>query len=132
MIVAMHVATGGAAGYFAGSRAGALLLGPPLHLAADRVPHEDIADRRFEVGSGLVCLAVLAARRGPFDRVTLGAAASSAPDLEHLFRWLRPGGKKLFHRGGGSRHVRRLPTGAQLLLAGAILGSLLGPPARSR
>ena len=64
MIVALHVATGGAAGYLAGSRAGALLLGLALHLAADRVPHDDIADRRFEVGSGLVCLAVLAARRG--------------------------------------------------------------------
>jgi hypothetical protein len=127
MIVSLHVATGGAAGLLAGSRAGAVLLGPPLHLAADCVPHRDIPDRGFEVVSGLVCLALLAVRRGPFDPATLGAASSSSPDLEHLFRWLRPGGKKIFNPGlGGSRHGRRLPTGVQLVLAGAILGWLLG------
>jgi hypothetical protein len=127
MIVSLHVASGGAAGLFAGSRVGAVLLGPPLHVAADRVPHRDIPDRRFEVMSGLVCLGLLAVRRGPFDPATLGAASSSAPDLEHLFRWLRPGGKKLFHPGlGGSGHGRGVPTGVQLLLAGAILGWLLG------
>jgi hypothetical protein len=132
MIVALHVATGGAAGLLAGSRAGALLLGPPLHVAADCVPHQDIPDRRFEIVSGLACLGLLAVRRGPFDPVTLGAASSSAPDLEHVVPLLRPGGKKLFHRRlSGSRHGRGLPTAVQLVLAGAILGWLLGPGAAS-
>jgi hypothetical protein len=127
VIVSLHVATGGAAGALAGSRAGAVLLGPPLHLAGDRMPHRDIHDRRFEVVSGLICLGLLAVRRGPFDPATLGAASCSAPDLEHLFRWLRPGGRKVFHSdltSGG--HGRGLPTGVQLVLAGAIVGWLLG------
>ena len=55
----------------------------------------------------------------------LGAAASSAPDLEHIVPWLRPGGKKLFHCGGGS-HFGGVPASLQLLLAGAIVGFLLG------
>jgi hypothetical protein len=126
VIVSLHVATGGAAGALAGSRAGALLLGPPLHMAGDRMPHRDIHDRGFEVLSGLICLGLLAARRGPFDPATLGAASCSAPDLEHIVRWVRPGGKKVFHPRLTSRgHGRGLPTGVQLLLAGAIVGWLL-------
>ena len=61
------------------------------------MPHEDIRSRRFEIGSGLVCLALLAGKRGPLDPATLGAAASSAPDLEHVVPFLRLGGRKLFH-----------------------------------
>jgi hypothetical protein len=125
MVVSLHVATGGLAGLLAGSRLRALLVGPALHVAADRVPHQDIASRRFEILSGSFCLALLAARRGPFDAVTLGAAASSAPDLEHIVPRLRPGGKKLFHRRGG-QHFGGLPASLQLLLAGAIVGFLLG------
>ena len=128
MIVALHVATGGGAAALVRSRRAALLLGPALHLAADRVPHQDIPDRRFEVASGVACLGLLAVRRGPLDRATLGAASSSAPDLEHLFPWLRPGGRKLFHRRhGGHRRFGGLPASTQLLLAGAIVGLLLGP-----
>ena len=97
MIVALHVATGAAAGAASGSRLAALLLGPVLHLAGDRLPHQDIRSRRFEIGSGLAGLLLLAARRGPLDPATLGAAASSAPDLEHVLPFLRPGGRKLFH-----------------------------------
>src|SRR5207249_2722069 len=67
MIVSLHVAIGGAAGALMRSRPLALLLGPPLHVAGDRVPHEDIPDRSFEIASGLVALGLLAARRGPFD-----------------------------------------------------------------
>lgn len=125
MVVALHVAIGGVAGLLAGSRPRALLLGPPLHLAADRIPHQDVASRRFEIVSGSACLGLLALRHGPFDPVTLGAAASSAPDLEHVVPWLRPGGKKVFHRRLGS-HFGGVPAGLQLLLAGAILGFLLG------
>ena len=85
----------------------------------------DIADRRFEIGSGLVCIGLLAERRGPFDPVTLGAVSSSAPDLEHVLPRLRPGGQKLFHDRGDAGHLGGLPTSVQLLLAAVILGWLL-------
>jgi hypothetical protein len=127
VIVSLHVATGAAAGALAGSRRHALLLGPALHLAADCVPHEDIPSRRFEIGSGLASVALLAARRGPFDAATLGALAASAPDLEHVFPWLRPRGRKLFHGRGGRRRSGEFPAKLQLLLAGVILGLLVAP-----
>jgi hypothetical protein len=124
VIVSLHVATGGVLGALVRSRPLALLLGPPLHLAGDRVPHEDIPDRSFEVGSGLVALGLLAARRGPFDPAVLGGAAAAMPDLEHLVPWLRVGGEKLFHRGGG-RHGVGISAEAQLVLAGTLTGWLL-------
>src|SRR5436190_22163070 len=124
MIVSLHVATGGAAGALIRSRTLALLLGPALHLAGDRVPHEDIPDRSFEIGSGLVALGLLAARRGLFDPAVLGGAAAAMPDLEHIVPWLRPRGEKLFHRGGG-RHGAGITAEAQLLVAGGIVGWLL-------
>ena len=124
MIVSLHVATGGAAGALLRSRTLALLLGPALHLAGDRVPHEDIPDRSFEIGSGLVALGLLAARRGLFDPAVLGGAAAAMPDLEHIVPWLRPHGEKLFHRGGG-RHGAGIAAETQLLLAGGIMGWLL-------
>ena len=124
MIVSLHVATGAAMGAVVRSRGLALLLGPPLHLAADRVPHEDIPDRSFEIGSGLAALGLLAARRGLFDPAVLGGAAASMPDLEHLVPWLRPRGQKIFHRGGG-RHGVGMSVEKQLLLAGTVVGLLL-------
>jgi hypothetical protein len=124
LIVSLHVATGGALGALVRSRTLALVLGPPLHLAGDRVPHEDIPDRNFEIGSGLVTLALLAARRGPLDPAVVGGAAASMPDLEHLLPWLRLRGDKIFHRGGG-RHGAGVPADAQLLLAGTLVGLLL-------
>ena len=124
MIVSLHVATGAATGALTGSRSVAVLLGPLVHLAGDRVPHDDIDSLGFEIGSGLVVLALLAARRGVFDPAVLGGATAAAPDLEHVVPWLRPGGRKLFHREG-SVH-RGLSTRVQLLLAGAIVGFLLG------
>lgn len=124
MIVSLHVATGGVAGALIRSRPLALLLGPALHLAGDRVPHEDIPDRSFEIGSGLVALALLAARRGPFDSAVLGGAAAAMPDLEHIIPWLRPGGEKVFHRGGG-RHGAGISAETQLVLAGSLVGVLL-------
>src|SRR5262245_4325332 len=96
MIVSMHVATGAAAGALAGSRKRAVLLGLGLHGICDRIPHWDIDSRRFELRSGLALIGLLAATRGPFDPAVLGAAASSAPDLEHVVRLPRPGGKKLY------------------------------------
>jgi hypothetical protein len=123
MIVSLHVASGAAVGALVRSRRGALLLGPVVHLAGDRVPHQDIPSRRFEIGSGLAGLALLAVGRGPLDAATLGAAAASAPDLEHVLPWLRPRGRKLFH-GLGFHRTGGLPVPVQLLLAGAILGAL--------
>ena len=131
MIVALHVATGAAAGAASGSRLAALLLGPILHLAGDRLPHQDIRSRRFEIGSGLAGLVLLAASRGPLDPATLGAAASSAPDLEHVLPFLRPGGRKLFHGRRGWHRSGRFPADLQLLLAGAILGALVAPRSRA-
>ena len=127
MIVSLHVATGAALGAATGSRLGALMLGPPAHLVGDRIPHQDIASRRFEIASGLVCVGLLAVRRGPFDPATLGALAASTPDLEHIFPSLRPGGKKLFHGRFGWQRAGAFSAGLQLVLAGAIVGFLLGP-----
>src|SRR6186997_3052899 len=127
MIVALHVATGAVAGAATGSRAKALLLGPVLHLAGDWMPHEDFRSHRFEFGSGVAALVLLVARRGPFDPATPGAAACSAPDLEHVLPFLRPGGRKLFHDRLGWHRSGRFPADLQLLLAGAILGVLVAP-----
>jgi hypothetical protein len=127
VIVSLHVATGAAAGAGSGSRIAAVLMGPILHLAGDRLPHRDIGSRRFEIASGLACLGLLAVRRGPLDPAVLGAAASSAPDLEHVAPLLRPHGRKLFHGRLGWHRSGRFPTHVQLLLAGVIVGALLAP-----
>jgi hypothetical protein len=124
MIVSMHVASGAAMGALVRSRQRALLIGPLLHLAGDRVPHEDIPSRRFEIASGMGCVLLLAVRRGPFDAATVGALAASAPDLEHVVPWLRPRGQKLFHGKHGWHRSGGLPAGAQLVLAGVIIGVL--------
>jgi hypothetical protein len=128
VIVSLHVATGAALGALTGSRLAALALGPPLHLACDRVPHEDIADRRFEIRSGLFGLALLALSRGPLDPATLGACSASAPDLEHIFPRLRPHGRKLFHSRHGWHRSGDFRAGVQLVLAGAMIGLLVRPP----
>jgi hypothetical protein len=127
VIVSLHVATGAAAGALVRSRALAVPVGFVLHLAGDAVPHQDIGSRRFEVASGSLLLALVAARRGALDAATLAAAAASSPDLEHLLRLPRPGGRKLFpshrvrawHRAGG------LPASVQLLAAGILAGLVL-------
>jgi hypothetical protein len=128
MIVSMHVATGAAAGALAGSRPRAVLLGLVLHGVCDRIPHWDIPSRRFEIRSGLALLGLLAATRGALDPAVVGAAASSAPDLEHVVRLPRPGGKKLYpsHRVRGWHRTGGVSTRAQLFAAGVIVGLLLG------
>ena len=127
MIVSLHVATGAAGGAAVGSPSRALLLGPVLHLAADRVPHQDIASRRFEMASGVAAIALLAVRRGALDAATLGAIAASAPDLEHVIPSLRPRGKKLFHGRRGWHRSGAFPARLQLLLAGTVIGFLAAP-----
>jgi hypothetical protein len=130
VIVSLHVATGAAAGFVAPSRRWAVMLGALAHLAGDRMPHEDIPSRRFELRSGIAALVAIALRRGPFDKVTLGAAAGSAPDLEHMLPFPRPGGRKLFpsHRFPGWHRSGGVSRSAQLLAAGIVLGLLLAPP----
>jgi hypothetical protein len=129
VIVTLHVATGGAGGAFARSRTGAIGLGLVLHVLGDRMPHQDIRSQRFEIRSGVACALALAARYGLFSPVTLGALAASAPDIEHVVRLPRPGGRKLFpsHRVHGWHRSGGVPAWAQLLAAGAILGVLLRP-----
>jgi hypothetical protein len=127
VIVALHVATGALGGALAGSRGRALALGPILHLAGDVMPHRDIPNRRFEQWSGVAALGLVAAVRGAFDPATVGAAAASAPDLEHVLRLPRPGGRKLFpsHRVHGLHQGGGVPAWLQLLAAGTILGAVI-------
>jgi hypothetical protein len=124
VIVSLHVATGAAGGALAGSRLRAAALGLILHLLGDRVPHQDIQPRSFEIRSGVGALLLIVLARGPLDPATIGAVAASAPDLEHVFRFPRPGGRKLFpsHRVRGWHRSGGLPAWSQLLLAGVLLG----------
>lgn len=124
MIVSLHVATGAAAGAVTRSRLSAALLGPVLHVLGDRMPHQDMRSRRFEIGGGLALVAVIAAARGPLDPAVVGALAASAPDAEHLVRLPRPGGRKLFpsHRVHGWHRAGGVPAWAQVLAAGALVG----------
>lgn len=127
MIVSLHVATGAAAGALAGTRGRAVVAGLVLHALGDRMPHWDINDRRFEIRSGLAMVAALALRHGPTSPIVVGALASSAPDIEHVVRLPRPGGRKLFpsHRVPGWHRPGGVPAWAQLFAAGAILGLVL-------
>jgi hypothetical protein len=132
VIVSMHVATGAAGGVLAGSRRRAVLVGLVLHGICDWIPHEDLVSRRFEIRSGLALLGLLAATRGPLDPAVVGAAAASAPDLEHVLRLPRPGGKKLYptHRVPGWHRVGGLSARTQLVVAGVLVGLLLRPRRR--
>jgi hypothetical protein len=132
VIVSLHVATGGAIGAVAGSRRRALLLGAVAHAAGDRMRHQDIPSRRYEIVTGAAALLAIAARRGPLDAATIGAAAAAAPDLEHVLPLPRPGGRKLFpsHRIHGFHRSGGISAQAQLLAAGIILGVLLAPVRR--
>jgi hypothetical protein len=127
MIVSLHVATGAAVGAAAGSRRGAVALGLLAHALGDRIPHHDIASRRFELRSGAALLLLVALRRGLLDPATLGGAASAAPDIEHVLRLPRRGGRKLFpsHRFHGWHRAGGLPAGLQLLAAGVLAGIVL-------
>jgi hypothetical protein len=128
VIVSLHVASGAAAGALAPSRATAVVAGFLLHALGDRMPHHDISSRRFEIASGAALLGLLVARRGPIDGAVLGAVASSAPDLEHVLPFPRPGGRKLFpsHRIAGWHRAGGVSASMQLLAAGMLAGALLG------
>jgi hypothetical protein len=128
VIVSLHVATGAAAGALLGSRRGAAVVGPVLHLLGDRMPHHDIGSRRFELCSGAALLGLVAAARGPFDSAVVGALASSAPDLEHVLRFPQPGGRKLFpsHRIRGWHQAGGVSAAVQLVAAGTLVGLVVG------
>jgi hypothetical protein len=132
MIVAMHIATGAAAGALTGSRLGAAVVGPLLHALGDHIPHEDIDSRPFEVRCGAFGVLALALVRGPLHPATIGALASAAPDLEHIVRLPRPGGRKLFpsHRIIGFHRPGGVPASVQLVVAGFLLGVVLGAGVR--
>jgi hypothetical protein len=134
VIVSLHVASGAAVGAGAGSRRGAVALGLLAHLLGDRVPHQDVPSRRFELRSGVALLLLVALRRGPLDPATIGAAAASAPDLEHVVRLPRPGGRKLFpsHRFRGWHRAGGLPAWLQLVAAGVLAGLVVADGRRSR
>lgn len=129
----MHVATGAAGGLLAGSRVGAAVIGPVLHFVGDRIPHEDVASRRFEIASGVAGVLALAVVRGPLDPATIGALTSSAPDLEHVLPLPRPGGRKLFpsHRVPGWHRPGGVSAPVQLVVAGLLLGVVLGAGLRN-
>ena len=131
MIVSVHVASGAAAGAIAGSRGRAVVVGAVLHALGDRIPHRDIHDRPFEVASGVALVFLLALVRGPLDPAVLGALASSAPDVEHIVRLPRPGGRKLYpsHRIVGWHRSGGIPAPLQLVAAGLVVGLLLRPKA---
>ncbi len=127
MIVSLHVASGAAAGALAGSRVVALAAGPLLHALGDRIPHHDIPSRRFETWTGVGALGLVAIRHGPLGAATLGAGAAAVPDAEHVIRFPRPGGRKLFpsHRVIGWHRSGGIPASAQLVAAGILLGLVL-------
>jgi hypothetical protein len=133
VIVSLHVASGAAVGAVARSRRTAVGLGLLAHLIGDRIPHRDIPSRRFELRSGVALLLLVALRRGVLDPATMGAAAAAAPDLEHVLRLPRPGGRKLFpsHRFHGWHRPGGLPAGLQLLLAGALAGGVIASRRRN-
>jgi hypothetical protein len=132
VIVSLHVATGGAIGALAGNRRRAAVLGAVAHAAGDRVRHQDIPSHTYELVTGAAALLAIAARRGVLHPATVGAFASSVPDIEHIVRLPRPGGRKLFpsHRIRGFHRSGGISAQAQLLAAGILLGTLLAPRAR--
>lgn len=127
MIVSLHLATGAAGGALVRSPVAAAALGPVLHALGDRVPHEDIASRRFELRCGVLGVLALALVRGPFDPATIGAVTATAPDLEHVIRLPRPGGRKLFpsHRIPGWHRPGGLTAELQLFVAGLLFGAVI-------
>jgi hypothetical protein len=128
MIVSLHVASGAALGAATGSRRAAVGVGLLAHAVGDRIPHRDIASRRFELRSGAALLVLVALRRGLLDPATLGGTAAAVPDVEHVLRLPRPGGRKLFpsHRFRGWHRAGGLPAWLQLVAAGVLAGLVLG------
>jgi hypothetical protein len=75
----------------------------------------------------VVGVLALALRRGFGAPATVGAIASSIPDLEHVLPLPRPSGRKLFpsHRWAPLHRTGGIPAGAQLAVSLVVLGALL-------
>jgi hypothetical protein len=127
VISSLHVATGALAGALLRSPRVAFAAGPVLHALGDRMPHEDIGWRAFELWTSVGGILALGVTRGPLDAATVGGFASALPDAEHVLPFPRPGGKKLFpsHRLTGWHMPGGVPASVQVLAAGAILGGLV-------
>jgi hypothetical protein len=127
VIVSLHVATGALAGAAAGSRTGAVLLGPLVHALGDLTPHQDIPSTRFEAASGGIGVLLLARRYGALHPITVGAVAASVWDLEHVVGPARRGRRKLFptHRYANWHKRGGLPAWVQLVAAAAIFVALV-------
>jgi hypothetical protein len=130
VIVAFHVGSGAWLGARAGGRGRAVALGAVAHLAGDLVPHRDFRSRTFELWSGVVTVAALAARRGPLDPATLGGLVCCLPDAEHVLPLPRPGGRKLYpsHRYPPLHRSGPVPPTLQLAAALLLLSSVLRAP----
>jgi hypothetical protein len=91
------------------------------------MPHHDIGWRKFEVWTCIGGIVALGIARGPLDPATVGGFAGALPDAEHVIRFPRPGGKKLFpsHRMPGWHRPGGVPASVQVVAAGAILGGLV-------
>jgi hypothetical protein len=126
MIVSLHVASGALVGALVGTRRRAVACGPLAHLLGDLLPHHDLPSRRFELASGTAAVLLLAAARGPADPAVVGSVCGALPDVEHVLRLPRPGGKKLFpsHRFRGWHRSGGVSVPAQLVAAGILLGAL--------
>lgn len=120
MIVALHVATGAATGALTGSDRAAAVLGLPLHLASDRVPHRH-PHWLIDSLAGAAALAYVIERRGLSDPATIGALAAVAPDLKHV--WPRPQSRP---------RARRKPRGLLVSVQLAVAALLLAPLGRTR
>ena len=98
------------------------------------MPHHDIASRRFEAATGGIGVLLLALTRGPLESATVGAVAASVPDVEHVIRLPRPGGRKLFpsHRLAGWHRPGGVPAWLQLLAAGVLLGAVIAAAKQRR
>ncbi|HST24828.1 MAG TPA: hypothetical protein VLJ76_02460 [Gaiellaceae bacterium] len=127
MIVAMHVASGAAAGALLRRNDAAALAGLALHAAGDAIPHEDFDSLRFETATGLGLLALLALRRGLFDPAVVGAVFSAAPDLDHVLPHRDHDNRKLFpsHRLDGWHREGGISAPVQLAAALVIVGALV-------
>ena len=128
MIAVAHVATGALLGSLARRRGEAVLAGVVSHVVCDLVPHTDLKERNFDIACAVGGVLLVALVDGPLARTTLGAVAAAAPDLEHVLRLPRPGGRKLYpsHRVPGWHRPGGVGVGVQLLAAAAVLGAVAG------
>ena len=121
-LIVSSVATGAASGALVGSQC-ARSSSDLLHLAWDRLPHQDVVNRRFEIGSGVAALGMLVMQRGLLDPATIGGFAALRLISSIVVPAAPPTWKKLFPTVAGIAlgPSRQPPTSS----CGAILGALV-------